>query len=269
MNRVVSRKKKRKTINLKKVFFLFFVIAIIVYGVYYYNLNGNLGVVETTISQAKEKISEIKGIDFGMISYASSNENVEEEVDGQHTVSGEDGYTTTFTVTTDENKKTYLEYKQNTPSSWNEEPYWGGTMAENGCGITSIAIVASGYGSGVTPGDLREKYYPHLDGDKMQEAFEDLGIETTDFCYHGSYTSKSYISDWLRSGRPIVICVDNQKDNKWTKSSHYMVLLGIDDNGKVYVSNPNGKDGSKKASGWYGLKDISPYIVKAMFIESY
>ena len=61
-------------------------------------------------------------------------------------MSGKDGYFTTFT-TVNNHKKTYKEY-------------WGDTMAENGCGITVMSIILSGYGKDYTPEDLREKYYP-------------------------------------------------------------------------------------------------------------
>lgn len=75
--------------------------------------------------------------------------------------------------------------------------------------------------------------------------------------------------DWLKSERPILICVDNTKENKWTEASHYMVLLECNKNDLVYVSNPNGKDGTDTESGWYDLDEILPYTVKALFIENY
>lgn len=59
---------------------------------------------------------------------------------GQKSISGKDGYVTTFTTF---NGKTYKEYKQNGNSSWANRYYWGGTMAENGCGITCLATLAS------------------------------------------------------------------------------------------------------------------------------
>ena len=85
---------------------------------------------------------------------------------GQQKVTGKDGYFTTFT-TTDNNKKTYKEFKQNGNSSWSNKDYWGGTMSENGCGITSIAIILSGYGKDYTPDTLRKKYYPVLNAEKI------------------------------------------------------------------------------------------------------
>lgn len=59
---------------------------------------------------------------------------------GQKAVLGKDGYFSTFTTT---DGKIYKEYKQNGDSSWSERYYWDGTMAENGCGITCIATLAS------------------------------------------------------------------------------------------------------------------------------
>lgn len=64
---------------------------------------------------------------------------------GQEKVNNKDGYFTTFT-TEDNYKKTYKEYKQNGNSSWSNNEYWGGTMTENGCGITVMSIILSGYG---------------------------------------------------------------------------------------------------------------------------
>ena len=142
-------------------------------------------------------------------------------------------------------------------------------MADNGCGITSMAIIGSGYGLQITPEDLRQKYYPHLNGADMEKAIEKMGIKCTDFYFSSSHISKSYIKEWLRTSRPVLICVDNSKPNRWTQASHYMVLLDINEVGEVYVSNPNGEDGTLSASGWYSLDEILPYVVKALFIESY
>ena len=67
--------------------------------------------------------------------------------------------------------------------------------------------------------------------------------------------------------KPILICVWNKPDDKWTTASHYLLLLACDNDNKVYVSNPNGLYGKNKMSGWYNAEDILPYIAKAMFIN--
>ena len=105
------------------MFFTFFIILItflVLYLLYvlHYSLNNN-----TFLPIFISKNSDYQGI-------------------GQVEITGEDGYFTTFT-TIDENKKTYKEFKQNGTSSWAQNSYWGGTMEENGCGITAISIIAS------------------------------------------------------------------------------------------------------------------------------
>lgn len=136
---------------------------------------------------------------------------------GQENIKGKDGYFTTFT-TIEDNKKTYIEYKQNGNSSWSNKQYWGGTMEENGCGITAIATILSGYNKNYTPEELRPWNKPN--------------------------------------------------NNRWTISSHYMVLLATDNEDMVYISNPNGGENDSKSSGWYNFNEVTPYIAKALYIES-
>lgn len=180
-----------------------------------------------------------------------------------------DGYSSTFSISANSYSKNYKEFKQDHNTPWSTKPYWGGTMAKNGCGITSIAIIASGYNLDTTPETLRELYYPHLDAENIYQAISDLGIKCTDFYFSNIYLNEKYITEWLETNRPILICVDNTHKNPWTKASHYMVLLATNNNGEIYVSNPNGKEGTENASGWYDADEILPYVVKALFIESY
>lgn len=169
---------------------------------------------------------------------------------GQSYVPDGNGYSTTFTTA---NGKTYKEYKQNGDSPWAERYYWGGTMAENGCGITCLATLASGYGMKDTPEDLRKKYTSnetsHLAGERMSGELEKyFHLVNSDFLYADTYFQKDYIFDWLKEDKPILICVWDKPNSKWTTSSHYMLLLATDNISKVYVSNPNGELGGTKMS---------------------
>ena len=159
---------------------------------------------------------------------------------GQQKIKDKDGYFTTFT-TEDKYKKTYKEYKQNGNSSWSNKEYWGGTMAENGCGITVMSIILSGYGKDYTPEKLRKMYYPVMDYEKLsKELSSTFGIENSDFYYDSNHLSNETIIEHLQSNRPIIVCVwKNPANNRWTTASHYMVLLAADENDMVYVSNPN------------------------------
>lgn len=186
---------------------------------------------------------------------------------GQETVKNKDGYFTTFTT----KQKTYKEYKQNGNSSWSNHPYWDNTMATDGCGITAISIILSGYAKESTPETLRKKYYPVLHGDNISsELTKTFGISNSDFLYDEFHLSNSCIEEHLNTDRPILICVWNKPThNRWTTASHYMVLLAADNNGMVYVSNPNGLENTSKSSGWYPIHEIIPYIAKALYIETY
>lgn len=189
---------------------------------------------------------------------------------GQEQIKNKDGYFTTFT-TIENYKKTYIEYKQNGDSSWSNNLYWSGTMAENGCGITALSIILSGYNKNYTPESLRQKYYPVLNYDSLSKELKNtFKIENTDFYYDSVHLSKSKLIEHLQTNRPILICVWNKpNENRWTAKSHYMVLLATDNQDMVYISNPNGGKNDYKSSGWYNFEDVIPYIAKALYIESY
>lgn len=179
-------------------------------------------------------------------------------------ISGGKGYTDVFQA---KDGKRYTQYIQGADALWAEHNYWGGSMRENGCGITAIAIIASGYGKEDTPEILRKKYAPHLEGNKMAKVLEeDFGIANSGFCYSQKEFSSKRIKESLEKGQPVLICVTNQPDSKWTKKSHYMVLLDVDGE-KVYVCNPSAGDNGNKHSGWYPIKEVQPYIVKAVYVR--
>lgn len=245
MNKKVKNKKKRRRIHIFRLLFVLAILACIIFGIY------------KTISLLfpKKTISTFSPL---------------KKTENQPTYSyKKDGYSSVFSTTDSSYPKEYKEFKQDHNTPWSSKPYWGGTMAKNGCGITSIAIIASGYELDTTPETLRELYYPHLDAENIYQAISDLGIKCTDFYFSNIYLNEKYITEWLETSRPILVCVDNTKKNPWTEASHYMVLLAVNNNGKIYISNPNGEDGTENESGWYEADEILPYVVKALFIESY
>ena len=246
---MVKHKKKYK-LNKKRIFFFIILPIAILLACKYSNKIANT-VLEKFVNYD--------------IAYLSQNSNYSGI--GQENVDGKDGYYTTFTTV---NSKIYTEYKQNGNSSWSNNPYWEGTMETDGCGITALSIVLSGYGKLDTPEDLRKKYYPFLNLDNISdELYNTYNISSSGFFYDYVRLSIKSIENHLKSDKPILICVWNKpKMNRWTTESHYLVLLATDENGKWYVSNPNGLPDTTKASGWYDIDEIQPYIAKALFIES-
>lgn len=182
---------------------------------------------------------------------------------GQEEIENQDGYFATFKTI---NNKIYKEYKQNM-GSWKDNDYWDGTMEDNGCGITAMSIILSGYDSNYTPEDLRNRYYPAISGNKIASELENtFHIKNSDFYFDSLHLSNEYIINHLNDDKPILICVWNDKEkNRWTTQSHYMVLLATDGS-KVYVSNPNGLKNQSNSSGWYDINEITPYLAKALYI---
>lgn len=221
-------KKKSKKLNVKRIILFLLIIGLIIY---FYNKDDS----STSNSSNFSNIGNSSGYKTIKL-----DENKDYSGVGQRKSKNKDGYFTTFT-TEEKYKKTYKEYKQNGSSSWSGKEYWGGTMAENGCGITALSIILSGYNKNYTPEDLRQKYFPVINYDKLStELSSKFGIKNSDFYYDSMHLLNKKILEHLKTNRPIIICVWNKPtDNRWTTSSHYMVLLAADDNGLVYVSNPN------------------------------
>lgn len=244
------RRKKKKKLRLGRIFLLL-MIGLLFYGYTNYDT-----IFDTFFST-----------DYKII---HQNENKKYAGIGQKEVKNEDGYFTTFT-TEENHQKTYFEYKQNETASWSKKSYWGGTMQENGCGITALSTILSGYGKNITPEDLRQKYYPKLNAEQISdELFVTFGIENSDFYFDSAHLSDKSMIEHLQTNRPILICVWNKPyQNRWTEKSHYMVLLAADNTEKVYVSNPNGGEHDCKSSGWYDISEIMPYVAKALYVESY
>lgn len=118
---------------------------------------------------------------------------------------------------------------------------------------------------------LRVRYSPALNMENLShELSATFGIKNSGFVYDSKYLSNDYITNHLESGRPVIVCVWAQAgENRWTTASHYLVLLATDGNGMVYVSNPNGLENNSKSSGWYDINEVTKYLAKAIFIQSY
>lgn len=256
-------KKKEKKFNEKRFVLIVFIIVVLVY----LYMKFVVSTVSTPVNGVSANSTYAKNSGYSII---KADNNMNYSGVGQEKIQGQDGYFTTFT-TLDKNKKTYKEYKQGGTSSWSRNQYWGGTMEENGCGITVMSTILSGYNKNYTPEDLRKKYQPVLNYDNLSsELSGKFGIKNSNFYYDSVHLSSQNIIEHLKTNRPIIVCVWNKPhNNRWTTSSHYMALLACDDYNIVYVSNPNGYENDSKSSGWYNIDEIAPYIAKILYIESY
>lgn len=257
-------KKVKRKLNLKRFLFAFIIpVCLISFIAYVFVCKPDIfsNSIETITNNIASSSGNSNNYDIIKIDVNSNYSGV-----GQEAIYNKDGYTKTFTTT---DGKKFIEYKQNGTASWANNPYWSDTMATDGCGITAMSIILSGYGKTITPEDLRQVYSPVLKADNISsELSNSYGIKNTNFFYDSVHLSSEYIKEQLSSNVPVLICVWNKPtENRWTTQSHYMVLLAVDSEGLVYVCNPNGLDNTSKASGWYDLEqEIVPYLAKALYI---
>lgn len=129
--------------------------------------------------------------------------------------------------------------------------YGSSTLADCGCGPTSFAMVATYItGEQITP-DLAiswcgNSYYVTNQGTSWgyfsaaAQHFE-LGVSVVQMSPSDS-TSQA-VQNALSQGKP-VIC--SQKPGLFTKGGHFIVLSGIDSNGKISVHDPNKNNAVEK-----------------------
>jgi hypothetical protein len=160
----------------------------------------------------------------------------------------------TSTVDTENN---FAYYSQN-DASWKNSPYTnsngtddGATMGDSGCGPTAMAMVASQGSNVVTPTDMAQlaSASGFRDETGTNEKFIDyagsqLGLRHTST----ENPSEDYIKDSVGSGRPVILNGVSDSGSAFTPSGHYVVAVGLDDNGNVLVNDPRGKSYSKAYS---------------------
>lgn len=133
-----------------------------------------------------------------------------------------------------------MPYLFQTDPAWADEPYAGGTVAENGCGPTALTMV-----------------YVYLTGDTSytpasMSAFADENnyapTGATEWAFMTDGAAQLGISGWqvnpnrasvtseLEAGHPVIL---SMRPGTFTTVGHFIVLTGIDENGQVTVHDPN------------------------------
>lgn len=112
--------------------------------------------------------------------------------------------------------------------------FWGKTIRQVGCGMTSCSILLSGYGVNLNPGQI------------LDECSGSFGISST-LTRHGVsgrwYSGKTQteyiniIQQALSEGKPAMVFVKPIATHFWTSYQHYMVVVGQDEN-YLWVCDP-------------------------------
>ena len=120
------------------------------------------------------------------------------------------------------------------------ENYKYDTIQNSGCCPTCFAMVATYLtGKETTPLDVIEAFNPYcfpdgtdVTGDCFPDVSSQFGLEAEKIDWH----NKDAIVKELNEGHPIIL---NVGKGDFTSSGHFIVLLGINNDGKVVVADPN------------------------------
>ncbi len=124
-------------------------------------------------------------------------------------------------------------------------PYSEGTIATSGCGPTSAAMALTYItGKEITPVETAKfgnGTYTCSQGtywSYFAAVSEKYGVKCTQ-----KSVSADNIKEGLKNGKPVIISMG---PGHFTSAGHFIVLRGIDKNGKVIVADPNSEERSKQ-----------------------
>ena len=174
-----------------------------------------------------------------------------------------DGYSQTITL----GGRTFKLYKQGAGSYAGRHfnslsnKSKSGKVGNMGCGPAAAAIILSGYGYKLNPGDIGKKFLNNSTPSSMasmNKEIKNLGMTVKFHPYSSNYTqSYNDMRNALLKGHQILIFVGAcAPKNAWINftfsGAHFISVLGIDSsNNKVYVGNSG-----RKSSGWFDLSTL-------------
>lgn len=131
---------------------------------------------------------------------------------------------------------------------WGYETYGTDLMALNACGPTCMAMIYVGLTGDTSENPLsiaemsiKNHYYYDYQGTSTElitDGAGKLGLH-----YSQLSASSEAVLGSLRAGRPVMV---NVGPGDFTSYGHYIVLTGIDENGKIKVNDPNSPIKSSK-----------------------
>lgn len=135
-----------------------------------------------------------------------------------------------------------------TDPKWANKPYGSSTIKVSGCGTTSVAMVVSGLtGKTVTPVEVSDwagpRYYVKGAGSSwslFDGVAKKWGLKVSQI----SKRNPQAILNNLKKGNPIIVSMGR---GDFTRTGHFIVLRGVDSNGKILVNDPNSAKRSQKS----------------------
>lgn len=212
----------------------------------------------TSGKNQKETLSELLDVSsFNLNSFIPKDNINSNGVSGEGASGGNegsdagDGYKTTFSVGT----RVYKNFKQS-DGSWKNTYVrgWesGSNMANSGCGLTSIAVIATGYGLNVTPGDVAALVNG---GQYSYGQLEQILSHYIGKSCNWQYSNiNENIINQLKAGKPTMV------HTTYYSSGHFLCVLAISDDGsQVYVSDVGGYYEGRNRNGWQPISFLGRF----------
>lgn len=124
------------------------------------------------------------------------------------------------------------------------QPFATGTIRSSGCGITSLAMVASYLtGEEITPDMLTNGYRGDNPASAMHAGIKNLGLKLTTYegwgiaCQELNEDGKTNLDAALESGKPVIARMNSS--SLFTEGGHFIVIAGKTEDGKYIVNDPN------------------------------
>lgn len=134
-----------------------------------------------------------------------------------------------------------------TDPAWADEPYAGGTVAENGCGPTclTMAYVCLTGNKDHDPGTMcgLSESNGHVDSGMtswslMGDGVRLLGLESEELP-----ADASALRGALEAGHPVILSMG---PGDFTTTGHFIVAVGMDDRDRLTVRDPNSSERSAR-----------------------
>ena len=124
------------------------------------------------------------------------------------------------------------------------QPFARGTIRSSGCGITSLAMVASYLtGEEITPDMLTNGYRGDNPASAMHAGIKNLGLKLTTYegwgiaCQELNEDGKTNLDAALEAGKPVIARMNSS--SLFTEGGHFIVIAGKTEDGKYIVNDPN------------------------------
>ena len=162
-------------------------------------------------------------------------------------------------------KKGTVPHLYQTDSAWRDIAYAGSTIRVSGCGPTSLAMVYIGL-TGKTdqnPATLAQFSEQHGYVQQGLTAWELMtrGAAQLGLTSHEVPAATSSVTAELQAGHPVIASM--RPGSMFTMVGHFLVLTGLDANGRVIVNDPNSKLNS--AIAW----DLNVVLKQSVGLWSY